>query len=85
MIKLLISEIDFYNYTFYDDDDNEYALNIEFRGLSPSVGDVIYMSKDVLKEEVPLTFGPMKEKSDSKDYLKLIHNDSEIYLQRYYG
>ena len=85
MKKVQVIEIDKYNYTLKDDDGNIYEKNMEFYNTTINVGDYIYISKNVLNEINSYTYGPIIENNDVEDLIKIIHNDKNIYLQRYYG
>ena len=51
MIKVIITEIDGYNYTLKDNKEKSYKINIEFYGLSsnPTINDVIYINEKLLR------------------------------------
>jgi glyoxylate utilization-related uncharacterized protein len=94
MIKLLIKKIDSYIYELVDEGKKVYKLNLEFINLNekPLIGDYIIMDKNILNENNFYTFGPLKEAykeqkdlNVDKDFSVLIHGDTKIYLQRYYG
>ena len=52
MIKLIIENIDGYNYTLKDNDNNIYNINIEFYDIDelPKVGDIIYINNKLLNK-----------------------------------
>ena len=85
MIGLIIKNIDGYIYTLIDKDNKEYKLNIEFYKIIPSVNDIIYVPEKIIKEKNIYTYGPVERQSVSDDLIKLIHDNEEILLQRYYG
>ena len=66
MIKVIITEIDGYNYALKDNKDKSYKINIEFYGLSnnPTINDVIYINEKLLQEveNKPVSFGSLDEK-----------------------
>ena len=83
--KVKVCGIDGYNYTLIDNDTKEYIKNIEFINTTISIGDYIYLPDNVLKETNIYTFGPIQDNAKEEDIIKLIHEDKEIYLERYYG
>lgn len=85
MKKVKVIKIDNYVYTLEDSDKLIYKKNFEFYDTDISVGDYIYISDEVLDEENIYTYGPIIENNDVNDLIKIIHNNKEIYLQRYYG
>lgn len=93
MKKLKIEEIDNYNYSLKDSDNNYYNINIEFYDILDKIdiGDVLYMDEELLKEKV-LNFGLLdsiygRKINDSNDIdiVILEIKDKKIYLKRIYG
>lgn len=84
MKKVRVKEINGYDYVL-EDIDNTYTLNIEFYDVEVHIGDYIYISDKILNEKNVFAFGPINKVSKDEDIIKLIHNNNEIYLQRYYG
>jgi hypothetical protein len=84
MKKVVIKKIEGYNYTLQCDD-KEYVKNIEFYDTKINVGDIMYLPDDVLNEVNLYAYGPIKEGAKEEDIIKVISNDKEIYLERYYG
>jgi len=88
MIKTEIISINNYDYVLSDGIDN-YNLNLEFYDLDNklNIGDIIYIPKKLLKDNNIYTYGKInKDKKENDDeYIKIISNNKEIYLQRYYG
>ena len=84
MKKVKITNIDGYNYTL-EENNNKYIKNIEFYDVKLNIGDYIYISDDVLKETNIYTYGPITENAREEDIIKILSNDKEIYLERYYG
>lgn len=93
MKKLKIEEIDNYNYSLKDSDNNYYNINIEFYDILDKVdiGDVLYMDEKLLKEKI-LNFGLLdsmhgRKINDSNDIdIAILEiNDKKIYLKRIYG
>ena len=76
-----------YDYTLEDDDNKKYVLNIEFYQAELNVGDYIYISDKVLKEKNLFAFGPLTEDKNiiEDDIIKVVQDNKEFYLQRYYG
>ena len=96
MIKVIITEIDGYNYTLKDNKDKSYKINIEFYGLSnnPTINDVIYINEKLLQEveNKPVSFGPLDEKygkninyNNDTDIICITTKEGNIYLKRFYG
>jgi len=88
MTKTEIISINNYDYVLSDGIDN-YNLNLEFYDLDNklNIGDIIYIPKKLLKDNNIYTYGKInKDKKENDDeYIKIISNKKEIYLQRYYG
>ena len=76
---------DKYVLTLEDTDKKRYRRNIEFYDIDINVGDYIYLSDQILEEDTLYTYGPIENKTDVEDLIKIIKDDKEIYLQRYYG
>lgn len=76
---------DKYLLTLKDTENRIYRKNIEFYDFDIEVGDFIYISDEVLTEVNNYAYGPIKDKSDVEDLIKIVKGDKEIYLQRYYG
>ena len=85
MKKVKVIKIDGYDYLLEDSDGNQYEMNIQFYDTKVEVGNLIYISGKVLKEPNIYSYGPIEEKPDDEDIIKIIQGDKEIYLQRYYG
>ena len=91
MIKLLIKSIEPYAYIL-SNGNNDYRLHLEFLGLEkkPTVGDYLYLPENIVNELNNYTFGLIggiyaKKKDIKDDIIKVVGNDYEYYLQRYYG
>lgn len=91
MIKLLIKKIDGFNYYLCDvNSKNSYNINIEFYSDKPVVGDYLYLSFPLIKENI-LNIGPLTSEygkeiiEDDDDLIKLEHDGNIIYLKRLYG
>lgn len=85
MKKLKVIKIDNYLYTLEDEERKIHTRNFEFLDTKVDIGDYIYIDDNALEENNIYTYGKIEEKSDVEDYIKIIHNNNEIYLQRYYG
>lgn len=86
MKKVKVIEIqDKYVFKLEDKEGKVYTKNIQFYDTEINVGDYIYISNDVLNEINLYAYGPIEENATVDDLIKVIHNDKEIYLQRYYG
>ena len=88
MIKTVIISINNYDYVL-SDGNNSYNLNLEFYDLDNklNIGDIIYIPSKLLKNNSVYTYGKINEnkKENIDEYIKIISNNKEIYLQRYYG
>ena len=88
MIKTEIISINNYDYILSDGNSN-YHLNLEFYDLDNklNIGNIIYIPKKLLKNNSVYTYGKINEnkKENTDEYIKVISNNKEIYLQRYYG
>lgn len=86
MVKLKILKKNDYDYTL-ENNNKKYNLNIEFYNIEVNIGDYIYLSEKLLKDENLFSFGPIKQEDNIKeeDIIKLIKDNKEYYLQRYYG
>ena len=85
MKRLIVSKKDGYDY-YLKDLNNEYKLNIEFYDICVNIGDYIYLDEDILKEKNLFCFGNIKSNNLSeKDLIKVVHENKEYYLERYYG
>ena len=88
MIKTEIISINNYDYIL-SDGNNNYNLNLEFYDLDNklNIGNIIYIPKKLLKNNSVYTYGKINEnkKENTDEYIKIISNNKEIFLQRYYG
>ena len=88
MIKTEIISINNYYYIL-SDGNNNYNLNLEFYDLDNklNIGDIIYIPSKLLINNSVYTYGKKNEtkKENIDEYIKIISNNKEIYLQRYYG
>lgn len=87
MIKTEIKSINNYNYVLYDGK-IEYNLNLEFYDLENKlkIGDIIYIPKELLKNNGLYSYGKIINNNEKdSEYIKILSDDKEIYLQRYYG
>lgn len=86
MEKLRIIDIKDYNYTFQKDNGQILTKNIEFYKKQPKVNDCIFISKVMLNENA-LQYGIINDLNNIKEneIIKVIGENEEYYLQRYYG
>ena len=88
MIKTEIISINNYDYIL-SDGKNNYNLNLEFYDLDNklNIGNIIYIPSKLLKNNSVYTYGKINKdrKENIDEYIKIISNNKEIYLQRYYG
>ena len=88
MIKTEIISINNYDYIL-SDGNNNYNLNLEFYDLDNklNIGNIIYIPSKLLKNNSVYTYGKINKdrKENIDEYIKIISNNKEIYLQRYYG
>lgn len=93
MKKLIIKNIDHYNYTLQDDRQKNYIINIEFYNLSTAIAvdDILYMDESLLKENM-LSIGLLNDlcgkdikNSENKDIIVLQTKWKRFYLKRIYG
>ena len=88
MQKLIIKEINNYDYTLIDQDNNVYVKNIEFYSkYKPQVNDIVYVDDSILEEVNLYAFDEVYDTRnvDIKDIIKIVSNDKEYYFQRRYG
>lgn len=96
MIKVIIKQIDGYNYTLKDNKEKTYKINMEFYGLSSNltINDLIYINEKLLQEteNKSISFGPLGEKygksinyNDNTDIICISTKEGNIYLKRFYG
>ena len=52
---------------------------------SDGISYYMYLPDNVLNEINLYAYGPIKEGAKEEDIIKVISNDKEIYLERYYG
>lgn len=88
MKKVKVEKIDNYDYTLIDFNNNVYEKNIEFySNFKPMVGDIIYISENILNEVNLYAFDEIYVPSnvDINDIIKVVHDDKEYFFQRVYG
>jgi len=74
------------NYIYNLKDNNKlYDIIIEFQDTEVNVGDYIFIDDKVLEEANIYTYGPIIENNDLEDIIKIVKDDKEIFLQRYFG
>jgi len=82
--KVQVVKINNYIYTL-EDNNKLYDINIEFQDTEVNVGDYIFIDDKVLEEANIYTYGPIIENNDLEDIIKIVKDDKEIFLQRYFG
>lgn len=88
MKKVVIKEINDYDYTLVDSDNKVYIKNIEFYSeYKPVVGDIIYLDDGILNTTNIYSFDEIYDTSKVKmeDIIKVISKDKEYYFQRSFG
>ena len=94
MRKLMIVKKDNYEYVLKDTNNKEYQFNMEFYNIkrNPEIGDYLFMSEKILKENTFLSFdileseyGRKIENANDDDLVVLVINEEKIYLKRVYG
>ena len=91
MEKLKITKIEQTNYTL-ENEEKTYVVNIIFYGNKiPKENDIIYMPQKILQEKNIYSYGPVNSKyskntdANEDDFIKILTQKEEYYLQRYYG
>ena len=88
MQKLIIKEINNYDYILVDEKENIYNKNIEFYSkYKPQVNDIVYVDNSILEEVNLYAFDEVYDTRnvDIKDIIKVVSNNNEYYFQRRYG
>ena len=88
MQKLIIKEINNYDYTLIDQDNKVYNKNIEFYSkYKPQLNNIIYVDDSIINEVNLYTFDEVYDTRniDIKDIIKVVSNNKEYYFQRRYG
>ena len=96
MNKLIIENIDGYNYILKDTNNKSYNINIEFYDIDvlPKVGDIIYINNKLLNKinnnvvsfgKLDGIYGRKITDENDEDIIGLSIQDKIIYLKRYYG
>lgn len=88
MVKLVVVDKEFNDYTLRDDHNREYIVNIKFYiDEEIKVGNILYLPNSVLEEVNSYAYGPIREESkkEEDDLIKVITDKKELYLERYYG
>lgn len=89
MKKFLITNIQGYIYTIKSNNDS-YDRNLLFKGITPKIGDYIYLSDNLLDEKM-LTFDFLDSKYGKRsvtydnDLIILETKSENYYLKRIYG
>ena len=87
MIEVVIEKIDNYDFLLCDKNNNSYTISIELFDDKLEVNDKIYINKKLLNTDVFYRFGKIYEDKNAKeiDFIKVVRENKEFYLQRYYG
>ena len=88
MKKLIIKEINNYDYTLIDAKENVYNKNIEFYSkYKPQVNDILYVDDSIINEVNLYAFDEVYDTRniDIKDIIKIVSNNQEYYFQIRYG
>lgn len=93
MIRVKIIDKTPYGYLLMDNDNKKYDVNIKFYDLKNDLksGDSMYLSERILTEKMNYYFGPMGSKYSKKtnlreeEFIKIVTDQEEFYVQRYYG
>ena len=88
MKKVIIKEINNYDYTLVDNDNKVYVKNIEFYSeYKPCIGDTIYLDESILNTVNIYSFDEIYDtkKVRKEDIIKVISKDKEYYFQRSFG
>ena len=88
MKKLIIKEINNYDYILIDECNKKYVINIEFYSIyKPQINDILYVDDCVVKEVNLYAYDEVYDTTnvDIKDIIKVVNNDKEYYFQRRYG
>lgn len=95
MIKLIIDDVDGYNYILKDKNNKTYHYNIEFYDLAkkPSKNDSLFVNEKFLQNEnVLLSFGSLDgiygkkiDNTEDSDLIILSIDNKRVYLKRFYG
>ena len=87
MIEVIIESINNYDYILKDKFNNKYTMSIELLDDKLEVNDKLFINKNLLNKNVFYRFGKIYEDKNAKekDIIKVIRENNEFYLQRYYG
>lgn len=84
IVDVIVDEIGDFYYIFVDKFNNHYRVLIEFIDVSIKVGDRVFLPSLVLREENIFTYGPIYD-DNSSEYIKVMSDGKEYYLERYFG
>ena len=94
MIELEVVDKNGYRYTLIDKDDKKYDLNIEVMdtGYDIMIGDIMYISTEVVNKERMLTFGKIGSEYgvsmndiNDKEIVVFMRDNIKYYFKRIYG
>lgn len=84
IVKAKVIQKDGYNYTLELSTGKRFIKNIEvYNNIKIEINDNIYILNSTLYEDNMLQFGKIVNNKD--EIIKIIRNEEEYYLQRYYG
>jgi len=87
MKKVIIKDINNYDYVLVDKDNKSYIKNIEFYSkYKPNINDIIYLDDELLNDNL-LAFDEIYDITnvDKRDIIKVVNANNEYYFQRRYG
>ena len=87
MIEVIIESINDYDFLLKDKYNNKYKISIKLYDDKLEVNDKIYIHRNLLNNNVFYRFGKIYEDKNAteRDLIKVVRNNKEFYLQRYYG
>lgn len=90
MKRVIVKDINNYNYILLDEDGNTYNKNCEFYGnYKPNIGDTLYIDESILNDINLFAFDDLfdSNKVRKEDIIKVVNKDdnNEYYLQRRFG
>ena len=88
MRKVIIKEINNYDYTLEDQDKHVYVINVEFySNYKPKVNDIMYFPDNILEETNLYAFDEVYNTNNYNidDFIKVVSEDKDYFYQRRYG
>lgn len=84
LVKLIVKKQEDNNFYLMDEAGNQFIKNIDIMGdLELAVGDYIYIFRNTLENNNILQYGLIHNLTD--ELIKIVKNDVEYCLQRYFG